>query len=80
MKKSKLTEEQIVRLLKEVEVGVKVGETCRKHGSSEPIYHAWKSNYAGIEVEVSQLRHLKDLEAELARDNHAIKDALSRKG
>lgn len=41
-------------------------------------------------MEVSQLRHLEDVEAELARmkrmyaelalDHHALKDALSRKG
>ena len=82
------TEEQIVRILKEVDAGAKVNETCRKHGISEPTYYAWKSKYAGLEV--SQLRHLKDVETELARmkrmyaelalEHHALKDVLSRKG
>ena len=36
MKKSRFSESQIVAILKEVELGAKVGETCRKHGISEP--------------------------------------------
>ena len=35
MKKSKLSDEQIVRILKEVEAGAKVAEACRKHRISE---------------------------------------------
>lgn len=36
MKKSGFSEAQIVGLLKEVEMGAKVGEMCRKHGTSGP--------------------------------------------
>ncbi|SBV36166.1 Insertion element ISR1 uncharacterized 10 kDa protein A3 [uncultured Stenotrophomonas sp.] len=88
MKKSRFTEEQVVRILKKTEAGAKVAETCRKHGIREPTYYAWKAKYNGMEV--SQLRHLKDVEAELARlkrmyadlalEHHALKDVLSRKG
>lgn len=59
MKKSKFSEERIVRILKEVEAGAKVAETCRKYGISEPTYYVWKYKYAGMAV--SQLRHLKDV-------------------
>ena len=87
MKKSKYSEEQIVRILKEVEAGAKVAETCRKHGISEPTYYIWKNKFAGMKV--SQFRPLKNVEAELARlkrmyadlalEHHALKDVLSRK-
>jgi putative transposase len=87
MKKSKFSDEQIVRILKEVDAGAKVNETCRKHGISEACYYQWKSKFAGLEL--SQLQHLKGLEAELARlkrmyaelslEHHALKDVTSRK-
>ncbi len=87
MKKSKFSEEKIVRILKEVEAGAKVAETCRKHGISEPTYYNWKARYAGMDV--SQLRRLKDLEAEnaklkrmyadLALTHHALQDVIAKK-
>lgn len=44
MKKSRFSESQIVGILKEVELGAKVNETCRKHGISEPTYYKRKSS------------------------------------
>jgi putative transposase len=87
VKKSKYTDEQVVRILKEVDAGAKVAETCRKYGISEPTYYAWKTKYAGMDV--SQLRRLRDLEsecarlkkmyAELALEHHALRDVVSKK-
>jgi len=87
VKKSKFSEEQIVRILKEVEAGAKVAETCRKYKVSEPTYYNWKQKYAGMEV--SQLRRLKELESEcsrlkkmyadLALEHHALKDVVAKK-
>lgn len=54
---------QIVRILKEVEAGAKSAETFRRPANREPTYYVWKSKYASMEV--SQLRHLKHVEAEL---------------
>lgn len=87
MKKSKFTESQIVGILAEGESGLAVGDVCRKHGISNATYYQWKSKYAGVSA--NELKRIKDLEvengklkrmyAELALENTAIKDVLSRK-
>ena len=63
------------------------GSPGRKHGISKATYFNWRSRYAGASV--SELKKLKELEgenaklkrmyAELALENTAIKDVLSRK-
>jgi putative transposase len=87
MRKSKFTESQIVAILAEGESGLAVGDVCRKHGISNATYYQWKSKYAGISA--NELKRIKDLEAEngklkrmyaeLALENTAIRDVLSRK-
>ena len=78
---------QMVGLLKEVELGAKVGETCRKYGISEPTYYKRKSQFAGMTVpHLAQLRQLQDenaklkrMYADLALMHHALKDVVERK-
>ena len=87
MKKSRFTESQIVAVLKEGDAGVPVAQLVRKHGISSARYYTWRSKYAGVSV--SDLKRMRELEAEnsklkrryadLALENAAIKDVLSRK-
>jgi len=50
MKKSRLTESQIVGVLKQVDAGSKVEDVCREHGISPATYFGWKSKYGAIEA------------------------------
>ena len=87
MRKSRFTESQIFAVLKQGESGMPVAEICREHGISNATYYQWKTKYAGVEL--SELRRLRELEAENARlkrmyadlalENAAIKDVLNRK-
>ena len=87
MKKSRFTESQIVSILKEADVGLKVAEICRKHGISDATYYNWKAKYGGMSV--SDLKRMKEMEAELSQlkrmyadlalENRAMKDLIGKK-
>ena len=59
------TEEQIIRILKEVESGISVAEVCRKYGVSEQTVYRWRNKYGGLDT--SELQRLWELEAENSR-------------
>jgi putative transposase len=65
MKKSRYSESQIVKILKEVEGGRLVNEVCREYGISDATYYNWKSKYDGMEA--SDVKRLKELEEENRR-------------
>lgn len=87
MRKSRYSEEQIIRVLQEVESGRPVKEVCREYGIANQTYYSWKAKYGGMEV--NEARRLKELElenrrlksavADLTLREQALKEALGRK-
>lgn len=68
MKRTIRTEEQIIGILQEHEVGATCADLCRKHGMSEGTFYAWKAKYSGMTVfEAKRLKALEDENAELKR-------------
>ena len=57
MKKSRYTETQIVKILKEVEAGRLVKEVCREYSIADATYYNWKAKYGGMEA--SDIKRLK---------------------
>ena len=87
MKPSRLTEEQIIGILREQEAGAKTADVCRKHGISSATFYKWKAKYGGLEVsDAKRLKALEDENAKLKKllaeamlDNAMLKDIASKK-
>lgn len=62
MKKSRFTETQIVKAIKEHENGRKAEDLCRELGISTVSFYKWKQRYGGMEA--SDVKRLKELEKE----------------
>ena len=86
MKGKRYTEEQIIKILKEIENGKSVAEVCREYNVAEATVYRWRNKYRGMDKR--QLRRLKELEQENARlkkivaqqalDMDAMKDLLGK--
>lgn len=87
MRKSRFSETQIVRILKEVQGGRMVKDVCREHGISDATYYQWKSKYGGMEAsDIQRLRELEDenrklkqMYADMSLENRALKDVIAKK-
>ena len=87
MKKSRFSEEQIIYAVKQIEVGVPIGELARKYGVSQQTLYRWRKQYGGLSA--SELKRLKELEvenrllkrmvADLSLDKQILQDVLAKK-
>ena len=87
MKKTRFTENQIINILKQGEVGMSVPDICREHGISKSTYYKWKTKYGGMEAkELTRLheleqenQRLKTMYAELSLEHRVLKEVLEKK-
>jgi putative transposase len=87
MRKTRFTETQIVKAIKEHENGKDAKELCRELGISTAAFYKWRQRYGGMEV--NELKRVKELEAENSRLkkmyadlsllHYAFKDAVEKK-
>ncbi len=74
MRKSRFTEEQIIKALKQHAAGLSVSDVCRKYGISDATFYRWRSRCSGMEV--SDARRLKALEEENRRLKKLLAETL----
>jgi putative transposase len=72
MPRKTYSEEKILLVLKEVQDGATITQTCRKHGIGEPTFYRWREKYAGMEK--SDLARIRELEVENARLRRVVAD------
>ena len=64
MKRSRFTDEQIVRILQEADKDP-VAEVAKRHGVSEPSIYAWRKKFGDLGTD--DVKRLKQLEQENSR-------------
>ena len=87
MKRKRYSEEKIISILKEADGDDSVKEVFRRHGIAPATYYQWKARYGGLQP--SDLKRMKELErenaklkqlyAETALENKALKDLIDQK-
>lgn len=76
------SEDQIIKVLKEIESGASIASVARSHGITEQTLYRWRERYGGMtKSELAQLkslqeenRRLRHVVSELSLDNAALKE------
>jgi putative transposase len=76
MPKKRFNAEQIVILLRQIEVAMGQGKStqiaCRDAGISEQSFYRWRREYGGLQIE--QAKRMKDMEKENTRLRRLVAD------
>jgi putative transposase len=76
MPKKRFSAEQIVVMLRQIEVLMSQGKAapvaCREAGISQQSYYRWRKEYGGLELD--QAKRMKDLERENVRLKRLVAD------
>ena len=86
MKRTRHSETEMVKAVRQLDSGVSAELVAREHGISRTTLYKWKSKYSGMDV--SQVKRLKELEEEnrklkqmyanLALDNQILRDVIEK--
>ena len=87
MKKSKFTESQIVKILKQHEAGGSVSDICKEHGISQGTFYNWRNKYGGMDAKMiirvkefeEENRRLKQMYADISLEHRILKDVIENK-
>ncbi len=87
MKRTRHSETEMVKAVRQLDSGVSAELVAREHGISRTTLYKWKSKYSGMDVR--QVKRLKELEEEnrklkqmyanLALDNQILRDVFEKK-
>jgi putative transposase len=64
-KGKKYSEDEILKVLKEIEGGATIASVARAHGITDQTIYRWRERYAGMQS--SELKELRELQAENQR-------------
>ncbi len=74
MKEFRITDSQIIAVLRQASAGTRFPELCRTHGISSATFYKWRSKFGGMDA--SLMSQLKELQDENRRLKKMYPDAL----
>ena len=73
--KKRLTDEQLVRILREAESKQEsIRDVCKRHNITEQTFFRWRNKFDGMDV--VEARRLKELESESAKHKRMLAEQL----